>query len=72
MTARDVLALDLHRRPGLADETGHGFGAPERLGEQELDGHPLVELQVVRRDDDPHAAHAQDPFDPILARQNIP
>ena len=32
----------------------------------------LVELEVVRRDDDAHAADAEHPLDAVLAREDVP
>ncbi len=71
MHARDVLALDLDRGARLAREAGDGLGVAERLGQEELEGDLLVELDVVRRDDDAHAAHAEHPLDAVLAGQNV-
>ena len=59
--ARHVLALDLHRRARLALEAGDGVAVLQHLGQQELDRHPLVELQVMGGDDDAHAARRRAP-----------
>ncbi len=47
----DVLALDLHCRSGFTREAQHRLFVVEYLGEQEFDRDPLVEGDVVRRDD---------------------
>ena len=54
--ARDVLALDLDRRARLAEEARDGLALRSACGQEELERDPLVELEVVRRDDDPHPA----------------
>ena len=69
--ARDVLALDLHRRARLAREARDGLGVAERLGQEELERDLLVELDVVRGDDDAHAAGAEDALDAVLAREDV-
>ena len=69
--ARDVLALDPRGGPGLADEAADRLGVGERLGEQELEGDPLVELDVAGRDDDPHAAGAEHALDAVLAGDDV-
>jgi hypothetical protein len=69
--ARDVLALDLHRRPRLAREAGDRLGVAERLGQEELERDLLVELDVVRGDDDPHPADAEDALDAVLAGEDV-
>ena len=69
--ASDVLALDLHRRPGFLDEPRHGLRVPEGLRMEELESDLLVELDMPGRDDDAHAAHTEDLVDPVLARDDI-
>ena len=67
----DVLALDLDRRSGLAVEPRHRLLIGGGLGEQEFQRDALVELQVVRGDDDAHAARAEDALDPVLSSKDI-
>ena len=50
--ARDVLAADLDRGAGLADEALHDLGVGRDGRPQKLQRHPLVELLVRRGDDD--------------------
>jgi hypothetical protein len=69
--AGDVLALDLHGSARLAQEALGGLRAPEGRHGHHLDGHPLVELQMTRRDDHTHAAHAQHVLDAELAGDHI-
>ena len=69
--ARHVLALDLDRRASFPREPRHGFGIAQRVGKQELDRHPLVELDVVGSDDDAHAARAEDLVDAVLAGEDV-
>src|SRR5205807_670922 len=61
--AHDVVALDLDRRLGLANEARDGVGGRRAVGEEELHGHGLVELRVRRGDDDAHAADAEHALD---------
>ena len=70
--ARDVVALQPHRRAGLAREALDEPGLREPQREHELERDLLVELQVRRRDHDAHAAHAEDAVDPVLAGQHVP
>jgi hypothetical protein len=70
--AGNVLALDLHRGAGLARETGDRLGVLEGIRNQELDGHPLVELQVRGGNHHAHPAHPEDLLDAVLAGQNLP
>lgn len=70
--ARDVLALDLHRRPRLALEAPHRLGVGEHLGQEKLQRDLLVELEVMRLHDDPHAADAEHLVDTVLSGENLP
>ena len=63
---RDVLASDLHNRPGLAGEAGDGLLVFHHRREEEFDGDFGVELQVAGSDDDAHAAGAEDPLDLVF------
>ncbi len=66
-----VLAPDADGRLGLPEEPLHYLFVLEHLGQQELDGHPLVELQVPRSHHGPHAAEANDALDPVLAEDDV-
>ena len=68
--AGHVLSLDLGRRPGLLEKAADEDGLLEGLGQQELQRDPLVELEVMRGDDDAHPARPQDALDTVLARQH--
>ena len=69
--AGDVLALQLDGGPGLAREPADDLGVLEGIGEQELEGDELLELEVLGRDDQPHAALAEDVLDPVLAGEDV-
>ncbi len=69
--ARHVLALDLHRRTRLAHKPRDGLRALQRLGQQELQRDPLVELHVVGGDHYAHPSDPEDALDPVLARDDI-
>jgi hypothetical protein len=66
-----VLAPDLERRLGFAEEARHGVGGRTRLGEEELERDLLPELHVPRGHDDAHTAGADDAFDRVFARENV-
>ena len=66
-----VLALDLDRGARLLLEASHRSGVCQCVRQQELDRHPLVELQVVRGDDDAHAARTEHPVHAVLACEDI-
>ena len=69
--ARDVLARDARRGLALAKEARDRPGHLARDGEQELERHALIELRVSRRDDDAHAAGAEDALDLELAGEDL-
>src|SRR5262249_24887179 len=69
--ARAVRALELRRRHRLADEAGAHLGVLQRLGEDELDGDALLEVEVGGFDDAAHAALAEDALDAILADEYV-
>ena len=52
---------------GFALEPLDDLGHPPQLGPQDLEGHALIEAEVDRRDDDAHAALAEDVLHPVLA-----
>ena len=68
---RDVLALQLHGRPRLANESLRRVAADERVVAHELDRHELIELLVPGGDDDAHPADAEDALHPVLACQQV-
>ena len=56
----------------LAHEAGDRLPPlPGHLGQEELDGDALVEVQVVRGDDDPHASDPQHALHAVLAHQHV-
>ena len=68
----DVLAVKPHGGARLAQEARDGIGAPERLGQHELQRDHLVELDVRGRDHDPHPADAEHPRDAVFPRKHVP
>ena len=69
--ASHVLALDLHRRSGLAHEAPRRDRGPPLLRQEQLDRHELVELHVVGSDNDAHAPYAKDALHAVLAREHL-
>jgi hypothetical protein len=69
--ARHVLALDASRGPGLAPKAGDHALLPRDLGQQELERHPPVELQVVSGHDDAHAPSAEHALDAKPASEHV-
>ncbi len=61
--ARDVLALEAHRRPRLAEESLDGAGQDRELGQHQLQGASLEEVDVGRGDDHPHPTAPEHPLD---------
>jgi hypothetical protein len=68
---RHVLALDLDGHARLALEARHGVRVAEDFIAQELDGDPLVELQVPGLDDDAHSAGREHALDAIFAAEHV-
>ena len=66
-----MLALDLDRGARLAREARDRLGIAERIGQQELDRHALLELKVRRGDDHAHPALAEHPLDAELSGQDL-
>src|SRR5262249_16653890 len=64
--ARRVRALEARRGLRLAQEPRF-FGAAARVAEH-LQGNARPEVQVARREDDPHPPFADDALDAVLAR----
>ena len=69
--AHDVLAPDLGGRASLPKKPGDEGRVVRELGEQELDRKALLEVQVLRREDDAHAALTEDGPDAVLVRKHI-
>ena len=69
--SNDVIAPDLDRRLRLADESRDGIGLHRHVRREELHRDPLVELQVHRRDDDPHPADAEHALDAVLPGEQL-
>lgn len=67
-----MLALDLDGGTRLAREAQDTLGLVQHLREQELDCDALVELDVVRGDDDSHSADAEHPVDAVLTGEDVP
>jgi hypothetical protein len=67
-----VLALDLDGGARFAAEAGERFVVRHDLGQHQLDGDALIQLQVMGGDDDPHATRTEDPLDAVLAREDFP
>ena len=67
-----VLAPDLRGDLRFAKEPLDGHLVAHGLGQEELDGHLLLEAQVHGGHDEAHAALAEDLLDPILAVDHRP
>lgn len=65
------LALDLDGGASLTREAGDRLGVLQSLGHEKLQRDRLVELNVVRGDDDSHSPHPEDPLDTVLAREHL-
>ena len=70
--AHDVLAADLGRRASLLHEARGELRVRRELGQEKLDGHALLELQMRRREDDGHAALPEGPIDAVFAVEDRP
>ncbi len=70
--ADDMFASEARGRLGLAHEALDRLVAARRVDEEELEGHPLVEEEMVSGVDDAHATFAHDLFDAILPRDDVP
>lgn len=71
MTRPTCSLLSLTEARGLAEKAGDRLGLRHRLGEQELDRHPLAELLVDRGHHPPHSTLAEQPLDAVLAREKL-
>ena len=69
--AGDVLALQANRRAGLALKALDDILILQRVGMNELQRDHLVEMQVPRRDDDPHPAGSEGALDAVLLGEHI-
>src|SRR5260370_934741 len=67
----DVFVLDLHRRAGFPLEAHDGLGVVDRVGQEQLDCHALVEFQMSRGHDDAHAADSEDALDEVPTVENV-
>ncbi len=56
---------------GLLMRTLDDLGAAGELGQHDLHGHLLIEVEVPRAEDDTHAADAEHGFDAALAVQHF-
>ena len=70
--ARHVLALDASGGASLTQQTAPRDSAFARRREQQLEGDPLIELQMHRRNDDAHPADAEDLLHPIFLGEQVP
>ena len=66
-----VLAADADGGLGLPQEPLHHLLVLEHGREEELDGDPLIELEVPRRDHGAHPPEADDALDPVLAEDDV-
>ena len=66
-----MLVLDPDGRPCLAGESADGVLVLDELREKKLDGDEVVEVEVPRGDDDPHAPDADDALDAVASRERI-
>jgi len=66
-----VLALDLRRGPRFTCKPGDRCGIVKRLRQKELERNLLVELDMVRRDHDTHAADAEHALDAVFAGEDV-
>src|SRR5262249_2895757 len=69
--ARDVFVLDADRGLRLATEARDGFRVREHLREEKLDRDFVVELDVLRGDDDAHAPDSEHLADAVFAGENF-
>jgi hypothetical protein len=67
----DVLALQPRRRARLAEEPLDGPMVRERVGQQELDGEELAEIEVARGHDDAHPSVTEDSLNAVFAEENV-
>ena len=71
MIADAVLALQLHRSARLAQKALDRLLVARGLAAHQLQREARLELDVPRRDDDPHPAHPEDPLDAVLAAEDV-
>ena len=69
--ADHVLVLDVGRRAPLVDEALGGLRVA-RVGEHDLDGDGLRELDVLRRENGAHPTLPEQPLEDVLARNRVP
>src|SRR6185312_15158210 len=68
----DVLVPDRRRRPRLLAEALQRLRRADDLGPQHLDGEALVDVEVLRLVDLPHAAFAEQAHDAIAIGEHLP
>jgi len=66
-----VVVLDSRCGARFLDEPRHSLRCFQRIGEQELERDPLLELQVPGGDDDAHTPRAKDSLHAVLARDDV-
>ena len=66
-----VLALQLHRSARLAEKALDRLFVSRGLAAQQLQGKARLELDVPRRDDDPHPPHPKHPLDAVLPAEHV-
>src|SRR5262249_37885333 len=69
---RDVVALDLRRRPRFPRETRHDFSARARVATEALQRDTLGERAMTGLQDKTHRALADDRLDTKLAVEHLP
>jgi hypothetical protein len=69
--ACDVLALDFHGRARFPRKAHHRILIVQRFRQQELDRDALVEVQVMRGDDNAHTADAEHAVDAVFAGEDV-
>jgi hypothetical protein len=67
---RNVFTFYPHRGPGFAQEAGCDLWVIEP-GVQELDGDSTIQLEVLRCEDNPHAATSKHPLKRVLAQNDV-
>lgn len=69
--AGDVLAFERGGGSGLAQESGTGVGELGGRREEEFDRDAALQDEVPGREDDSHAARAEDAFDAVFPGQDV-
>jgi hypothetical protein len=66
-----MFAADSHGGARFAAEARHRLRMQQRTGQQKLQSHALVELQMFRGDDDAHSPLTENALDAILPRKDL-